>query len=50
MLIERVTSLEKYNLNFLLDESMTEGYKFVRKLCLEYTIGSRSRKTFICFT
>src|SRR5690554_1920119 len=40
MLIEKVTYLERCNLNLLLDESMSEGYKFVRKLVTEYTTES----------
>ncbi len=37
MLIERVTYLEQYNLNLLLDDSISEGYKMVQKLHDEYT-------------
>jgi len=40
MLIERVTYLEEYNLNLLLDDSISEGYKMVQKLHDEYTDGS----------
>ncbi len=39
MHIERVTCLEKYNINLLLDESISEGYKFVQKLIDEYMNG-----------
>lgn len=40
MLIERVNYLEQYNLNLLLEESISEGYKFVQKLLEEYMVGS----------
>ncbi|WP_193726822.1 GNAT family N-acetyltransferase [Paenibacillus guangzhouensis] len=40
MLIERVVILEQYNLNLLLEESISEGYKFVQKLIDDYTVGS----------
>ncbi|SFS56772.1 GNAT family N-acetyltransferase [Paenibacillus sp. 453mf] len=39
MHIERVTCLEEYNFYLLLDESMSEGYKFVQKLLDEYMQG-----------
>lgn len=40
MLIERVTSLEQYNLKLLLDNSISEGHKLIQKLLDEYTAGS----------
>lgn len=40
MLIERATSLEQYDLTSLVDESVSEGHKFVKKLLDEYEDGS----------
>jgi len=39
MLIERVKSLEKYDLNLLIEDSVSEGYKFVKRLVDEYETG-----------
>ncbi|MCR2822114.1 GNAT family N-acetyltransferase [Lederbergia panacisoli] len=36
MKIERVTSLEQYDLDLLIADSVSEGYKFIRKLVDEY--------------
>ncbi|MGP4040951.1 GNAT family N-acetyltransferase [Gracilibacillus sp. D59] len=38
--IERVTSLEQYKLDLLIDDSLSEGYKFIKRLVDEYTVGS----------
>lgn len=40
MLIERVTSLEQYELDLLIADSLSEGYKFIRRLVDEYATGS----------
>ncbi|SFM08095.1 N-acetylglutamate synthase, GNAT family [Gracilibacillus orientalis] len=40
MIIERVTSLEQYKLNLLIDDSLSEGYKFIKRLVDEYTLGN----------
>ncbi|CAM4022239.1 GNAT family N-acetyltransferase [Lederbergia lenta] len=36
MIIERVTSLDQYELNILIDDSLSEGYKFIKRLVDEY--------------
>ncbi|WP_152392864.1 GNAT family N-acetyltransferase [Paenibacillus guangzhouensis] len=46
MLIERVTYFEQYNLNSLLDDSISEGYNMVQKLQDEYTDGSNKFNRF----
>ncbi|UOQ85762.1 GNAT family N-acetyltransferase [Gracilibacillus salinarum] len=38
MIIERVTSLEQYKLDLLIDDSLAEGYKFIKRLVDEYTL------------
>ncbi|KAB8138110.1 GNAT family N-acetyltransferase [Gracilibacillus oryzae] len=40
MIIERVASLEEYNLDLLIDDSISEGYKFINRLVDEYTSGN----------
>ncbi|CAH1232561.1 hypothetical protein PAECIP111891_07044 [Paenibacillus allorhizoplanae] len=40
ILIEKVTSLEQYELKMLVDDSISEGYKFVMLLIDEYVDGS----------
>ncbi|MEK3888061.1 GNAT family N-acetyltransferase [Bacillus sp. FSL K6-3431] len=40
MPIERVTSLEQYELDLLIDDSLSEGYKFIKRLVDEYATGS----------
>src|SRR5690606_19083057 len=40
MIIERVTSLEEYKLDLLIEDSLSEGYKFIKRLVDEYTLGS----------
>ncbi|WP_419893502.1 GNAT family N-acetyltransferase [Oceanobacillus kimchii] len=40
MIIERVTSLEQYKLDLLIEDSLSEGYKFIKRLVDEYTLGS----------
>ncbi|WP_077596135.1 hypothetical protein [Oceanobacillus kimchii] len=36
---ERVTSLEQYKLDLLIEGSLSEGYKFIKRLVDEYTLG-----------
>ncbi|WP_062105593.1 GNAT family N-acetyltransferase [Bacillus niameyensis] len=40
MIIERVPSLEQYELDFLIEDSLSEGYKFIKRLVDEYRAGS----------
>ncbi|GIN72671.1 N-acetyltransferase GCN5 [Bacillus sp. J14TS2] len=40
MEIEKVTSLEQYDLDTLIDDSLSEGYKFINRLVDEYKAGS----------
>ncbi|KRG12596.1 hypothetical protein ACA30_18455 [Virgibacillus soli] len=40
MQIEKVTSIEQYNLDLLIDDSLSEGYKFIQRLVDEYKTGS----------
>lgn len=40
MLIHRVSSLEDYDLNLLLEESLSEGHHFVKRLVDEYKSGA----------
>ncbi|MFS0615632.1 GNAT family N-acetyltransferase [Lederbergia ruris] len=40
MQIEKVTSLEQYDLDMLIDDSLSEGYKFIERLVNEYKTGS----------
>lgn len=40
MIIERVTSLEQSKLDLLIEDSLSEGYKFIKRLVDEYTLGS----------
>lgn len=40
MIIEKVTSLEQYHLGFLIEDSLSEGYKFIKRLVDEYKSGS----------
>ncbi|WP_077596132.1 GNAT family N-acetyltransferase [Oceanobacillus kimchii] len=39
MIIERVTSLEQYKLDLLIEDSLSEDYKFIKRLVDEYTLG-----------
>src|SRR5690554_3978160 len=40
MLIEKVTSLKQYDLGFLVNDSLSQEYKFVMRLVDEYADGS----------
>ncbi|MBO0992881.1 GNAT family N-acetyltransferase [Bacillus sp. SD088] len=40
MEIAKVTSLEQYDLDTLIDDSLSEGYKFINRLVDEYKAGS----------
>lgn len=40
MLIERVSSLEKNQLDLLINDSLSEGYRFIKRLVDDYVTGS----------